>query len=350
MNKISYLNHDDEEVINLLSSAFSNNSLVPVIGAGFTRGSKTSSNKVVPSGEDFRVEMIAELSKCSEFSTTDIIKIKDRNFSAIAELYFKFVGKDKINHHLKSSFQNVELDPLKKSFINDIKWPYIYTLNSDDAIERHSDYQVAHPYDNNLSEKAKEQPTIFKLHGDIHYELRHDESRLVFQKKDYLRSLSLNKKMLDFLKLDIIHKNIIYIGCSLSDELDISFLVAQENRRERKKTRNIVFLSKKLDFIDEEDYLNVGIDTIILFDKGEYDQIYNTLIKAYQASGVGTENLNVFSELVLIIFSAKEVTLPPALHLLHSIRCPPCFAALCLSFDSLPIAPLWWSAAQDANQ
>ena len=47
---------------------------------------------------------------------------------------------------------------------------------------------------------------------------------------------------------------------------------------------------------------------------------------------------------------AEEVTLPLALHLLHSIRCPPCFAALCLSFDSLPIAPLWWPAAQDANQ
>ena len=28
----------------------------------------------------------------------------------------------------------------------------------------------------------------------------------------------------------------------------------------------------------------------------------------------------------------------------------PFFAALCLSFDSLPIAPLWWPAAQDANQ
>ncbi|MEZ8240741.1 SIR2 family protein [Vibrio splendidus] len=303
MKKISYLHYSDDETIDLLSSAFSNNNLVPVIGAGFTRGCQTGHSRTVPSGLDFKNEMINHLAECEEFDVDSIKKIQSKNFSAIAELYFNFVPKEKINYHLKSSFQNVKLDDIKKSFISDINWPYIYTLNADDAIERHSDYQVTHPYDSNLSERAKELPTLFKLHGDINYELRHDESRLVFQKKDYLKSLSSNKKMLDFLKLDLINKNVIYIGCSLSDELDISFLVAQENKSERKETRNIAFLSSKLDFVDEQEYLSVGIDTIITFEEGAYNQIYETLIKAYQDSGNNSKNLDIFKKPITVLDS-----------------------------------------------
>jgi hypothetical protein len=296
MSKIEYLYFKDKMTIEMLSSAFSDNSLVPVIGAGFTRGCITNNSEIVPSGEDFRQEMIDIIIKDKNYSPEKVQRIRDRTFSAVSDLYFNpdFVDPGIVKRRLTTAFQGVQLDDLKSSFINDINWPYIYTLNVDDAIEKNSKYITVLPYEKSLSSKAKDYPTLFKLHGDINYELRHDESRLIFQKRDYLKSLNENKTMLELLKLDMINKNIIYIGCSLYDELDISALVAQENLSLRRNTKNIVFLSSKLDDIEEQDYISVGINCVILIEPSKYDQIYQTIIEAYQLSANKTKSLDIF--------------------------------------------------------
>ena len=296
MSQIEYLAFDNNMTLEMLSNAFSDNNLVPVLGAGFSRGCQTGNARTVPSGEGFRQEMVDHIIKDKGYAPEKIKKIRGRTFSAVSDLYFNpdFVDSETVNYHLKSAFQSVQLDDLKSSFINDIDWPYLYTLNVDDAIERNSNYITVLPYEKSLSENSKLCPTLFKLHGDINYELRHDESRLIFQKRDYLKSLNENKKMLELLKLDMINKNIIYIGCSLYDELDISSLVAQENISGRRNTKNIVFLSSRLDDIDEQDYLSVGINCAIIFEPGKYEQIYQTIIKAYQLSASKTKSLDIF--------------------------------------------------------
>lgn len=295
MGTIEYIRHDDEAALDILASAFARGSLVPVIGAGFTQGCPSKS-RTVPSGTQFKLEMLEKIKEHNELDENQIAKLSKKTFSEIANYYFdiNWVPRDIVIKHLEAAFKGVQLPPEKVSFINDIEWPYLYTLNVDDGIENCSNYERALPYNNNLSDRAKSLPTVFKLHGDIDYELRHEDTRLVFQKADYLQALTTNRKMLEFLKLDLINKNVVYIGCGLSDELDIAFIVAQQNRDLRRQTRNIIFLSERLDKIDEQEYAGLGINCIILIDKGRYEQIYDLLTRAYQHSALITSSLKEF--------------------------------------------------------
>ncbi|NKI69010.1 hypothetical protein GN109_06220 [Collimonas pratensis] len=308
MGNITYWRHDDDHALQMLASAFASKNLVPVIGSGFTVGCPTGGNRSVPSGKDFKEEMLATIFLQKELSVQAQGKLNKKTFSEVADYYFnpEWVTEDTVRLALKNAFQGVQLPGWKKDFLTNIDWPYLYTLNVDDAIEKHSSYIATLPYDENLSSRAKEQPTVFKLHGDIEYEIRHVNSRLIFRKSDYLQALTTNKQMLEFLRLDLLNKNVVYIGCSLSDELDISFILAQQNRENRKKTRSIIFLSEKLDEIDEQEYLNVGINTVIMIDDGKYHQIYDLLNKAYQTSAQISNSLNEFSGSVTEIGKDKQ--------------------------------------------
>ena len=55
-------------------------------------------------------------------------------------------SKEEQRKYLRDNFTKVELNEEKKKFL-EIKWPYVYTLNIDDAIERNSGYEnVVYPY------------------------------------------------------------------------------------------------------------------------------------------------------------------------------------------------------------
>ena len=147
MSSIQYWHHEDHAALDFLASAFAAKNLVPIIGSGFTRGCKTK-NRTVPSGEEFKLEMIAEILKHKQLSDAQKEKLNKKTFSEIADYYFdeKWVPKEVSSFNLEMCFKNVELNEEKISFINNIDWPYIYTLNVDDAIENISEYEKALPY------------------------------------------------------------------------------------------------------------------------------------------------------------------------------------------------------------
>jgi hypothetical protein len=309
MGDIRYFRHDDEAVLAILANAFATKNLVPVIGSGFTVGCATEAKRTVPSGTKFQEEMLNSIFENNSLDEKQKEKLKQKKFSELADFYFdeKWVPTSTVRKHLEEAFKGVDLPVEQREFLNDIDWPYLYTLNIDDAIERNSRFVPALPYNDNLSVRAKEQPTVFKLHGDIAYELRHDDNRLIFRRGDYLQSLTQNRRMLEFLKLDLINKNIIYIGCSLADELDISFIVSKQTVALRRDVRNIIFLNEKLDAIDEQQYANIGINCVILFDPGSYFQIYDVLKKSYQASAAVTNSLKVFSNSIRLLGNEKKI-------------------------------------------
>ncbi|ENJ4023335.1 MULTISPECIES: SIR2 family protein [Enterobacter cloacae complex] len=308
MSKISYYQHNSTEIVDLLSNCFSNNNLIPIIGSGFTVGCQTKARKRVPSGTQLSDKMIEMIVEEKKLTVDKKEKLKQKKFSEISDFFFndEWVDKERRNKYLIESFDGVELDSQKKGFIRDIKWPYIYTLNADDAIENCSEYKVALPYDAHLSFESKNHPTLYKIHGDIQYEMRHEVSRLIFKRSDYLTSLESNRRMLELLQLDFKEKNIIYIGCSLTDEIDLAFAIAQQSQSERKQTQNIIFLNEKLDEIDEQDYINMGINSIILFDKGKYEQIYTLINSAYQKSAKSTPELEEFSHSIKVLSNSPE--------------------------------------------
>lgn len=209
MSKISYYQHNSTEIVDLLSNCFSNNNLIPIIGSGFTVGCQTKARKRVPSGTQLSDKMIEMIVEEKKLTVDKKEKLKLKKFSEISDFFFndEWVDKERRNKYLIESFDGVELDSQKKGFIRDIKWPYIYTLNADDAIENCSEYKVALPYDVHLSFESKNHPTLYKIHGDIQYEMRHEVSRLIFKRSDYLTSLESNRRMLELLQLDFKEKN-----------------------------------------------------------------------------------------------------------------------------------------------
>lgn len=308
MSGIEYFRYDDDAIVSILANAFASKNLVPVIGAGFTVGCGTAAKRKVPSGTQFREEMLTAIMQHRDLSPEKQIKLREKKFSEVADFYFNkdWVPVEVVRSHLEESFKGVSLTEEKIDFLTKIDWPYLYTLNIDDAIEKNSNYDAALPYNNNLSIRSREQLTVFKLHGDIGYELRHDDNRLVFRRADYLQSLTENQRMLEFLKLDLLNKNIIYIGCSLKDELDISFVIAKQNIEHRRNVRNITFLTEKLDEIDEQEYLNIGVNCVILFDKDRYDQIYELINRAYQNSATITKSLQTFAKPIRVLNKTKS--------------------------------------------
>ncbi|EPH5257796.1 SIR2 family protein [Vibrio cholerae] len=274
---------DSLEVIQLLSNAFSDNSIVPIIGAGFTNGCKLKNGNIVPGGEQFKKIMLKEIER--NISNEDILKIRNEKFSKIANFFFDedFVPKDNAKNILKRYFSGVILDDERKKFINDIDWKYIYTLNIDDAIESHSVYKVILPF-GKVNEEAKNNRSLFKIHGDINYEICHDDTKLIFSSPQYYKSLDANKYVLSAIKSDFNNKTIVYIGCSLDDEIELSFINSNNETNKNNSNHNIFFTCDDLDIVKRQDLKSQGITYVITYDREQHHQVYETLYKAYAKS------------------------------------------------------------------
>lgn len=286
--------HDDQTVLDMLSGYFQDGTLVPVFGAGFTVGETASSGNKVPKGAEFQGIMFDQL---AEYGMTDaeLDSLKKGTFSDVSDVYFdpNFVPSDVVKKTLQDYFLDVTLGPEKRSLINDIDWKYIYTLNIDNAIEKHSKFRPIYPYDAGLSDNSRGFSPVYKLHGDVFYEVTHTSDRLVFRKASYLESIQSNRRMLSLLQEDMLNKNVIYIGCSLSDENDIAFLVASKNIP-GKVTRRIVFSNEEPDRIEASKLKRHGVNTVILIDKGEYSQPYKLLQAAYLLSAENDKEMDRF--------------------------------------------------------
>lgn len=292
------IRHDAPETIELLSGFFKRGTLVPVFGAGFTVGETAQSGAKVPSGTQLSEIMLEQLRQHGiGLSEEDLKKLVGYKFPDLCEVYFdqSILPQDITKATIRERFYNVSLASDKASLINDIDWKYIYTLNIDNAIERHSEYSPIYPYDSNLSNSSRDFRPVYKLHGDVYYEVTHSSERLVFQKASYLESIETNKRMLEILEDDLLYKNILFIGCSLTDEDDIAFLVSGQRLPKDSKTKRIIFRSETPGSLESSILRRHGVNTVIIIDSGRYDQIYALIQKAYSQSADGDAELEKYA-------------------------------------------------------
>lgn len=295
---MKYLNINEEETKKLLSTLFSDNSLIPFIGAGFTSGSTTASGKHVPSGTKFKEIMINAICLHKKYGKDKEDELSKKTFGELSDLFFSetFCPKEDVDRILEENFHKASLSDEKSIFINSIEWPYIYTLNIDDAIENIADYDVALPFDTYLHEKSKKYKTLFKVHGDIKHELRSSDRRIIFRKSDYYASLVENRAMLELIESDYRHKNIIFIGCSLSDEIDLEFLNHTRSIKSIIDTKRIFITSDKINEFDEVRYKNIGINCIIQYSPGDHAAIYKMIDNAYKDSSAKDKSLDNYKK------------------------------------------------------
>ena len=247
--------------------------LFPIIGSGFSRNCKAGSKRDgrVPSGEDMKHYMREYL------EAHDYTLPPDLPFAKVARYFDEFSEPVDFWGYFKQNFVEVKLSEDRRQFL-EVNWRFVYTLNLDDAIEKNSRYQSkVLPRGELQVEALMDDKCVFKLHGDADELIKYRRTRadgpnpsatLTFP--DYVASLKTNKAMLDKLSEDLSFSNALFIGCSLSDELDL-LSVAQELRALPPRVqlnRYFVMKGTPSKFL-EVDLVDYGIDTVIVVDDWE---------------------------------------------------------------------------------
>jgi SIR2-like domain len=257
--------------------ALSRKNLIPIIGSGFTRGEKARLGNV-PNGDDFKKVMIEKICVNYPEITENDFKEDGYKFSEIANEFFKRVPKDQYKRVLINLFTEVVLGEDKKIFLK-IKWPYIYTLNIDDAIENNSIFKPIIPY-KKLSSFVKELNVVFKMHGDVLEELQYDElPNIIFSQEQYIKSLERNKYILSYFQSDYSSRNMLFIGCSLDDELDLKYAISTTTENIDDKALKIYVTGQEPKGLRKSRLEDFGITTVLLVD--DYSTFYNFLFEIY---------------------------------------------------------------------
>lgn len=253
--------------------------LIPIIGSGFTRGCN-SLYGTVPSGEDYRNYMIKAIESTGTLKPDENKVLQSETFSAISSVYHAEVPVEKQHKYLKDHFTKVSIEPYKKNLLS-LQWPYIYTLNIDDAIERNSAFRTV-IYSNRRVRKDifDDNKCVIKLHGDITEMLSYEDTvSEIFDQAQYVTSLHKNASLLSRLTHDFLYQNLLYIGCSLSDEIDLLSVSANSTPSENARFFCTVKIPSRLEEIKLESY---KITHCVVFESYQeiYDLIYEAALEA----------------------------------------------------------------------
>lgn len=281
---------------NELKNFIRQNMLIPFIGSGFTRSEKTKNGLNVVSGEDMEKYMIDKLLHDKpDFATLE--QYNNLDFSELSDIYDAEIPLNERKEYLKKYFFNVQLSQTKKEFINQ-KWNFIYTLNTDDAIENNNDnieqFLPNKDIDENFIKFIYEENKIplFKIHGDVRHYLKYGKD-LIFSKKNYLSSLKTNNFLLSKIASDIQSNCLMFIGCSLNYEIDILHGLLTNSIEKDTSLSHTYYVTnnKNLSGIDLHNLKKYHVDTIIQVD--DYQQFYQEIISLFNETLVDEQKEDI---------------------------------------------------------
>lgn len=284
-----------EQTKEIFVNAFKERNLVPILGAGFTVGMPTLGKRNVPDGKMLKKYMINKILK----KQTDIgyDEIENENFSSVAELFEKCypdVQEDDIARYFHEHFTGIRINKVNQlRFINEINWEYVYTLNIDTGIEdtNKDKWEVFYPnkdFDERNCFMGKKK--VYKIHGDAsRFVKTSDYKEMILTESQYIYSLEKNKKFHDMLAADCENKNILYIGCSLNDEIDIKYSVLSDKNRnyKDKETYRIYVTTEPMTSLKKAKLDGYNISHYILLQNIEdYELFYEFLYECYKESKI----------------------------------------------------------------
>lgn len=272
--------------------------VIPIIGSGFTLNSEAKNGKV-PSGKDYQEYMIDSL--CNKFEELNETKgeMYKESFSKIAELYIKQIDDIDKRNYFVSNFTDVKIQEKNKIDFLKIEWPYIYTLNIDDAIEKNSKFNhtICCNNENVIESVFDEFNCVIKLHGDVNNLINYGNyNSIIFSSKQYATSLESNKVLLNKLNHDALYQNLLFIGCSLNDEIDI-LTVLPDERCECVTSRYLCFVGEPTK-LESMKYESFGITHIVKFNS--YDDIYQRIYKSWvETQKIATDDLDNYKSFIV---------------------------------------------------
>lgn len=249
-----------------------------ILGAGFTSQCDALKGNV-PSGTDYKKYMIDSVRKLKLLSEDELAQLQSSPFSYVAGVYKDMIENSIRRIYIKEHFTDVKLEAEKRKIL-EFDWGYIYTLNIDDAIEKNSLYKhVIHINKKVHEDIYNEQKCVIKLHGDVHQYLTYENEELIFSREEYIKSLNKNTALLGRLRHDMTYQNLIYIGCSLTDEIDL-LSSGFDIPAELDKTNRYIFCVQKPTTLETINLKNHRITHVVVFDS--YEEIYRQLYRICQ--------------------------------------------------------------------
>lgn len=270
-----------EEGLEELVRYSSNRSLVPIFGAGFTTGCESYLG-TVPNTSTATKDMISLIQK-SNSCPCSADEMSSMDFFSVSDIFFDCVEYNKRADYFEKKYTNVKLFQPQIDFLTKIPWPYAYTLNIDDGIEENSDFSVVLPYHKFRRPKTSKK-LLYKLHGDAAHECKYNDENqenIIFSQRQYLRAITEenNSDIYDALLSDYSQQNIVFIGCKLSNEIDLKYIYDKSKEYESDSKR--IVLRRNMPSVNEQlELKRHGINQIILVDS-VYDTFYSDFINKY---------------------------------------------------------------------
>ena len=281
----------DPETHKFLKGIIEPEHCVPFLGAGFTAGERSRGGHV-PSGASWLSIMRSQVTNAAAPEKPSEEEFAGYSFQELSDIYFReeIVPLSQIKDTINANFTNVRIgDQAKLDFLR-LDWPYIYTLNIDDALENSIGAVKVLPY--RAFSRYQNRRFVYKLHGDADDVLSapdHASLNVIFGRGDYIKSLSQNKALLSDLANDFAEKNLLFIGCSLTDEIDISYALAglTPNGEPAQTARVYVTSSEPADFNTKKKLRAYGITDVVL---GDYSLFY-ALAQSFGSSSRSRQSL-----------------------------------------------------------
>lgn len=279
MDEINILTY--AEGLNQIAKLAVKREIVPVFGAGFTAGCEASDGVVPDSSQakDGMSKLILENSK--HFTPDDLCNL---DFYSVAGLFFENVPIEIRSEYFERNYTGTVLFQDQIDFLNNINWPYLYTLNIDDGIERCAGFSPICPY-HKFRRPSTSTKLLYKLHGDAIYESKYisedGSENIVFSQDQYMQEIT-NENNTDICKAllsDYSQRHMLFIGCSLQGEQDLQYIY-KKSRKYAQETYRITIREKAPNNIEIYKLKAHGINEIILVPT--YGQFYHDFLNAYQ--------------------------------------------------------------------
>ena len=248
---------------------------IPFLGAGFTAGEPAHRGRV-PSGAEFMQVMRNAINASPTPDKPAASSLEQYGFQQLADEYFRepIVDIEDIKSTLRNRFTSVSLtSEAKKDFLR-WDWEYLYTLNIDDAIERELNAIPVLPFADFAQHKTTQ--FVYKLHGNAADAVTAGTSaamKLVFGSADYISSLITNRALISTLTNDFAERHLLFVGCSLTDELDILFALAQaKTMAAPPPATNRVYITanEPTDYESKKRLQRYGITEVLVVDYSEF--------------------------------------------------------------------------------
>ncbi len=258
-----------------------NKKLIPIFGAGFTAGCQ-SINGIVPNAQR-ATESMCDLILNSGSCALQEYDIKKMDFSEISDLFFEYVSRDERAVYFEDFYTGVGLFQHQVDFLTKVNWPYAYTLNVDDGIEKNSDFNPILPYHKFRRPKTSKK-ILYKLHGDAEYESKYIDKiqdNIVFSQSQYLQAITSedNTDIYKALLADYAQEHLLFVGCSLQEERDLQF-VYEKSKSIKKDAYRIVLKNEIPTEQEQRNLKKHGINEIILVNN--FENFYTDFLSTYK--------------------------------------------------------------------